>query len=444
MTPAAFGCLQGLVVLDLTQMLAGPYCTQMLADHGAEVIKIEPPQGDATRAFGPFLSEDELRAFGGYFQSVNRNKRSVMLDLKQESDRERLRSLVAHADILVENFRDGVMTKLGLGYDALAKLNPRLVYASIRGFGDSRHGASEYRDWPAYDVVAQAMSGLTGITGQPDMPVKVGPGVGDIVPAMMAAFGIVSAMLHVYRTGQGQFVDVSMTDSLLAVCERIVYQYSYTGKVPGPEGQHHPLFAPFGMFRAADGFVALGCPSDSFWKLFCDLAGEPDWKRDPRYQSNASRALHRDAVNALTEQFTRTHTKRELAALLGGKVPFGPVFDVQDIFSDAHFELRSMLPTVEQPGTDRSVAIAGVPMKFSLTPGGVKRRAPLLGEHNAEVFARFGVNAASVACSSSHSNSGSNPDTGSGAGSGPATHASGRTAASSAVTLNPTLDGAST
>src|SRR5437764_3932873 len=229
--------LHGLRVVDLTRMLAGPYCTMLLADLGADVVKVEPPGGDGTRSTGPFAEDDELRAYGGYFQSVNRNKRSIAVDLKQEAGREVVARLAAAADVLVENFRPGVMERLGLGYESLAEANPRLVYAAVRGFGDPRTGDSPYRDWPAFDVTAQAFGGFMGITGpMPGQPQKAGPGIGDIFPATLAAPGVLAAVHHRRETGRGQFVDVAMYDGVLALCERIVYQHSYAGAVPSQQG----------------------------------------------------------------------------------------------------------------------------------------------------------------------------------------------------------------
>lgn len=272
------GALDGLTVVDLTQMLAGPYASMMLADQGARVIKVEPPGGDETRRTGPHI-ENALRiedgGYGSYFASINRGKESIVLDLKQEAGKEVLLRLIESADVVIENFRAGVMERLGLGYEALAKVNPRLVYATLRGFGDRRSGASPYADWPAYDPVAQAMGGIMGITGSVPggPPTKVGPGVGDILPAMFLSFGIASACWRAQRTGRGQFVDVGMVDSVLAVCERIIFQYSSTGVVPRPEGNGHPLLCPFGMFPAKDGFVSIGIPRDEFWRLYAVLCG---------------------------------------------------------------------------------------------------------------------------------------------------------------------------
>lgn len=385
------GALADIRVVDLTQMLAGPFATQLLADQGAEVIKVEPPDGDMARTSGVAQSDDKL-AYGAYFQSVNRNKSSIVLDLKTQPGRDALVRLVQTADVLVENFRPGVMDRLGLSFESLREANPALVYATLSGFGDPRNGRSPYSDWPAFDVVAQAMGGMMGITGpDADTPMKVGPGIGDLVPGMHLAFGILAAVHHARRTGHGQMVDVSMVDSVLALCERIVQQHSYTGAVPAPEGNHHPFLCPFGLFRAHDGWVALGCPNDGFWRALTKIIGRPAMADDPRYGTNPLRIQHRGDVIHLIEEFTRRHTKKELMTILGGHVPFGPVYNVQDIFADPHFRAREMLVSLEHPGRAEPVEVAGVPVKLTDTPGGVYRRAPLLGEHTGEVLAGLGL-----------------------------------------------------
>lgn len=389
------GALDGLTVVDLTQMLAGPYASMMLADQGARVIKVEPPGGDETRRTGPHI-ENALRieegGYGSYFASINRGKESIVLDLKQEAGKEVLLRLIEGADVVIENFRAGVMERLGLGYEALAKVNPRLVYATLRGFGDRRSGASPYADWPAYDPVAQAMGGIMGITGSVPggPPTKVGPGVGDILPAMFLSFGIASACWRAQRTGRGQFVDVGMVDSVLAVCERIIFQYSSTGAVPRPEGNGHPLLCPFGMFPAKDGYVSIGIPRDEFWRIFTRLTGMPELGSDPRYATGAARLERKQEVDGLVIEWTSTRTKAEIAEVLGGKVPFGPVFGADDIFRDPHFAERSMLVEVEQPGATRKLTIANTPIRMTETPGGVARRAPLTGEHTDRILAEFG------------------------------------------------------
>ena len=381
------GALDGLRVIDLTQVLAGPFCTMMLADHGAKVIKIEPPQGDSARRFPPFPDDDHTHEFGGYFQSINRNKKSVVLDLKTEQGRGHLRALVGNANILVENYRAGVMEKLGLSYESLAEINPRLVYGAIRGFGDPRSGESPYNEWPAYDVVSQAVGGLMGITGPGvNQPMKVGPGVGDIVPAMMMSFGLLAAVRHAERTGEGQFVDIAMVDGVLALCERILHQYAYGGTVAAPEGNGHPLFCPFGMFQAKDGWVTIACPTDAFWVEFCQAMDEPEFATHPQFVTNQQRRANVKQTLAQIEQWTAALTREQLAKRLGGRVPFGPVNDVTDILGDAHFQLRDMLVELEHPGVQGRFTVAGTPVKMSLTPGGVRHRAPTLGEHTEEVL----------------------------------------------------------
>jgi crotonobetainyl-CoA:carnitine CoA-transferase CaiB-like acyl-CoA transferase len=385
--PAPTGALAGLRVIDLTQMLAGPFCTQILADHGADVIKVEAMTGDGTRVTGPFCADDTLRDFGGYFQSVNRNKRSIAVDLKTEEGRSILRTLIDNADIVVENFRAGVMERLGLSYETLRESNPRLIYGTVRGFGDPRSGESPYAQWPAYDVVSQAMGGMMGITGPDrDTPTKIGPGVGDTVPALMLCIGILAAVNRVRETGQGQFVDVAMTDAVLAMCERIVYQTSYTGDIPAPEGNRHPLLCPFGLFRARDGHVSIACATDAFWAALAIAIGRPEMATDESFATNAARVQHQQQVIDAIEAFTSIRTKEEIAAVLGGKVPFGPVYTSAEVFADPHYAVREMLVEVEQPGSSVPVKIAGVPIKLSETPGAIRRRAPLLGEHTEDIL----------------------------------------------------------
>lgn len=399
---AAAGALDGMVVIDLTQMLAGPYTTMMLADQGARVIKVEPPGGETTRKAGPH-AEGALRyaqgGYGAYFASVNRNKESIVLDLKQPEGKAALLRLLDQADVVVENFRSGVMERLGLSYEALAARCPKLVYASLRGFGDPRTGASPYAEWPAYDPIAQAMGGIMGITGPVSggAPTKIGPGVGDIVPGMFLAFGIASACWRAQRTGCGQFVDVAMTDAVLALCERIVFQYSVTGVAPRPEGNGHPLLCPFGLFPAADGWVSLGVPNDRFWVPLMQKMGRPELAQAPGYLSNEARVARRGEVEALVGDWTRQHTRAQLSALLGGEIPFAPVYTAADVFADPHYRARQMLVETEYPGAVKPLVLAGTPVKMSETPGTVRKRAPLVGEHSDAVLAEFGFTDAEIA-----------------------------------------------
>lgn len=385
------GPLAGLRIVDLTQMLSGPYCTMLLADLGSDVVKVEPPRGDATRYVGPYREDDELRSYGGYFQSVNRNKRSICADLKKDEGKEIVRKLVRNAHAVVENFSPGVMERLGLSYEELRKLNPRLVYASIRGFGDQRTGESPYVDWPAFDVTAQAMGGFMGITGEAGEPMKSGPGIGDIFPASLCALGIVAAVRNADQTGKGQYVDVAMYDGILALCERIVYQYSYNGEVPAPQGNTHPLLCPFDVFNTKDGAVSVAAPSDVHWRVLCEIMGAPEFGTDERYKTNFERSAHGDEVRKIVGDWTSQLTNDEVLDALGSRVPVAPINNVKDIFEDPHTKVREMLVEVEQPGSSRPVVIAGVPIKLTETPGGVLTRAPLLGEHTDQVLAELGL-----------------------------------------------------
>jgi crotonobetainyl-CoA:carnitine CoA-transferase CaiB-like acyl-CoA transferase len=364
-------------------MLAGPYATMLLADLGADVVKVEPPSGDNIRRVGPFRDGDGPEALGGYFQSDNRGKRGVVLDLKTEDGRADFLELVRHADIVAENYSAGVMDRLGLGYEQLRAINPRLVYAAIRGFGDPRSGRSPYAEWPALDVVAQAMGGFLSITGTVEgMPIKSGPGIGDLFPATLLALGIVSAVHDAQRTGEGQFVDVAMYDAVLSLSERIVFQYSYTGEIPGRQGNSHPLLCPFDIFPTADGWVALAAASDRHWRAIAETIGRPDMADDPLYRHNEGRSRNSRDVRDAIEAWLGTTTTDEAVSQLGGHVPIGPVNDAGAIFADPHTEARQMLARVEQPGSDRPVTIAGQPIKMTKTPSEVNRRAPLLGEHD--------------------------------------------------------------
>ena len=299
--PERSGPLTDIRIIDLTAALAGPFCTMLLADMGADVIKVEPPKGDFTRYGGPFTKGDTEHHYGGYFASVNRSKRSIVLDLQQEADRETLREMVRSADVIVENFRAGVLDRLGLGYEALAEINPRLVYGAIRGFGDPRTGESPYADWPAFDVVAQAMSGLVATTGEPGtIGTRVGPSVGDIYPATLLALGIVSAVHEAQVSGRGQFVDVAMYDALVAMCEETVYRWSHWGRHDEPHGNEHPIHLPYGVFATADGSVAMAAPTNH-WPILCEIMGRPDLIDDERTRDNRARNKNRAMVLEIIE-----------------------------------------------------------------------------------------------------------------------------------------------
>ncbi len=310
---ARTGPLSDVRVLDLTQALAGPYCTMLLADLGADVIKVEPPAGDMSRTLGPFPADRKGCDYGGYFASVNRNKRSIVLDLKTDAGRETFLRLVKTADAAVENARTGVMDRTGVGYERLREINPALVYAAIRGFGDPRTGASPYADWPAFDIVAQSMGGLVATTGpQGGGGYRAGPGVGDIYPGTLAALGVVSAVHAARRTGQGQFLDVAMYDAILALCEMIVYTYAGSGVIREPGGNGTPVLCPFDIFPTRDGAVAIAAPGENHWKILCEAIGRPGLATDDRTRNLSRRVANADFVRGLITEWTKSHATREI------------------------------------------------------------------------------------------------------------------------------------
>jgi (E)-2-((N-methylformamido)methylene)succinate hydrolase len=379
------GILAGVRVLDLTRVLSGPFATMMMADHGADVIKIEDARGDTSRASGPYRDDDPNREWAGEFVSLNRSKKSVVLDLKSDAGKETLRRLVCTADVLVENFRPGVMERLGLSYEALAAINPRLVYAAIRGFGDPRTGTSPYANWPAHDIVVQAMGGLVSVTGPGrDHRTGFGPRIGDVFAGMVAAFGILAALRSAEATGKGQFLDVALYDAMLSLCESLVCQHDFDGTAPGPKGNGDPLLAPFGLFPAKDGMVAIGMVEDTFWRLLADLMKQPELGSDPVYATGASRRENMDKVNRIVADWTVRHSVAELTAMLGGRIPFGPVNDIRAIFADPHVAARGMIQTVAhaEPGK-RPWRVAANPLRFAATPAPAAVAPPRLGADQA-------------------------------------------------------------
>jgi crotonobetainyl-CoA:carnitine CoA-transferase CaiB-like acyl-CoA transferase len=390
------GPLQDVRILDLTQALAGPFCTMLLADLGADVIKVEPRRGDMTRGMPPWPADRAGCDYGGYFASINRNKRSIVLDLRKDGDRGIFLKLAETADAVVENSKVGVMDRLGVGYEVLRAANERMVYGAIRGFGDPRTGESPYASWPAYDIISQSMGGLVGTTGpEGSRGYPAGASVGDIFPGTLAALAIVSAIHASRRTGAGQFVDVAMYDAMLSLCENLAYNYTYSGRVLEPKGNGHPALCPFDVFEASDGAVAIAAPTPHQWDLLCALIGRVDLMDDPRTRDNLARVAHRAEVVDIIAAWTRTRSKAEIVEALGGRVPVGPVNTAADIFADPHVHARGMLADVELPGNAGHVQLPGSAMKFTGTPAGIYRRPPLLDEHRHEILAEAGIAATS-------------------------------------------------
>ena len=390
MSPSPTGPLQGIRILDCTQAIAGPWSTMMLGDLGADVIKVEAPRGDLQRPMAPYTREDQVRSYGGSFSTYNRNKRGIVLDLTDANDRAKFLDLVESADAVVENMRAGVMDGLGLGWETLRERNPRLVYGAIRGFGDPRTGESPHAEWPAYDVIAQAMGGLVAQNGNgPNNRVQVGPFLGDIYPGTIGALGVLAALFHAQRTGEGQFVDVAMVDSIMALAEMGVMRYSYLGRPDTPpSGNRNDFAVPFDVFETKDGSMAIAAPTDKHWRELATAMGHPEWGLDEDKATIRARVLNREPIDQALTEWARQRKNNEILDLIGGKVPCGPVNLPGDLFSDQHVQAREMLVAVDQPSGRPIVQVAS-PIKMTATPTGVHRRAPRLGEHTDEVLSEI-------------------------------------------------------
>jgi crotonobetainyl-CoA:carnitine CoA-transferase CaiB-like acyl-CoA transferase len=386
----ARGPLTGLTVLDLTRVLSGPYCTMQLADMGARVIKIEHPDGgDDTRHWGPpFLNGEST-----YFLSINRNKESVTLDFKTPRGRAVLDRLVSRADVLVENFRPRTLARQGLDYTSLSAAHPRLIYASLSGYGHTGPRAQE----PGYDAVLQGEGGLMSITGAADgPPFRLGVAVADIVTGLFAVQGILLALVARQQTGRGQHVDVAMLDSVAAL---LTYQAGIvfaTGQSPGRLGNRHPSIAPYDTFDAADGPIVLAVGNDDQWQRFCRAAGLDAAARDPRFLTNAERVQHGEALRSLITPLMKSRTRADWTArLVDAGVPAGPVRPVNEALADPQLAAREMLTHLTHAAAG-DITVLGVPVKLSETPGGVHSPPPILGEHTDSVLAELGYDAAEI------------------------------------------------
>ena len=371
--------LEGLVVLDLTRVLAGPFAGMMLADMGARVIKVENPQGgDDARAYTPFQNGESA-----YFMSLNRGKESVTLNLKHPEGKRILKELAARADILVENYKPGTMKKLGLDYDVLSRVNPRLIYAASSGFGQT----GPYSDRPAYDLIVQGMGGLQSITGtDPKHPLKVGSSMADILAGIFAVIGILAALHHRSLTGRGQMVDVAMLDCLVATLENAVARYETSGEAPGPIGNDHPSICPFATFESADGFINIAAGNDVLWTRLCEVLGTPETASDPRFLTNRDRIENWPALKAILNAQTQGKTTAQwMEALMAVQVPCGPINTIDKVVSDPQVLAREMIVPVTHPVAGE-LKMPGVPIKFSETPASISGPAPLLGEHVSLIY----------------------------------------------------------
>jgi CoA:oxalate CoA-transferase len=376
--------LEGIRVIDMSHVLAAPTTTMFLADLGAEVIHLEPPHGDDAREYGPFAGEPG-KNHSGYFISLNRNKKSLVLNLKLDRGREILRELIRVSDVIVENFRPATMGRMGFGWEDVRKLNPRIIYAAISGFGHD--SPPEYAARASYDMVAQAYSGLMSITGPVGgPPCRVGSSVGDIIAGQQAVIGILTALSYREKTGRGQFYDGSMVDGLFAVLESAVARYTITGNIPGPLGGAHPSITPFEAFRTKDSWVIVAAGNDTLWAKLCRILDREDLIDDPRFVSNHLRTEHQPELSGiLTAELIKKTTGEWIEIFEKQDIPYSRINNMKDICEDPIIRHRNMLVTLDQPGVG-PVRITGSPIRLSETPGEVVSPAPRLGEHSEEVL----------------------------------------------------------
>ena len=374
--------LDGLLVLDLSRVLAGPYCTMLLADLGAVVLKVEiPGRGDDTRQWGPPWAGGEA----AYYLSVNRGKKSLTLNLKSEQGREIVRELARKADVLVENFYPGTMQEWGLGYEALRGLNPGLVYCAITGYGQE----GPYRDRPGYDFIIQAQGGIMSITGPVEgPPMKVGVAIVDVTAGLYATIAILATLQERARSGQGQYIDIALLDSQVAWLINVGSNYLVSGERPARYGNAHPNIVPYEPFPTSDGWIAVGVGNDRQWRDLCALAGWEDLAADPRFATNPLRVEHRGTLIPILQERFRERTAREWEeALLAANVPCAPINAVDQVFADPQLLQRDMVVELAHP-TAGTVRLAGSPLKLSRTPVRLEKPPPLLGQHTAEVLSR--------------------------------------------------------
>ena len=374
------GPLDGVRVLDLTRVVAGPYCSMFLGDLGAEVVKVEQPgTGDDTRGWGPPFAGGE----SAYYLCINRNKKSLALDLKSPRAVELLRELAKVADVIIENFRPGTMERLGLSEKELRQLNPRLIYASLTGFGAD----GPMSDWPGYDLIVQAWGGLMSITGTPDgEPVKVGVAIIDLVAGLMLGKAITAALFAREKIGVGQRIDTSLLEAEVASLINVGSNYLVGGKIPTRWGNAHPNIVPYQNFKTADGYLVIGVASEVIWKRFCQAIGRAELTDDARFANNSKRVENRAAlIVLLSEVFLQRNNETWFKSLTEAEVPCAPVQTVDQVFQAPQVLHRDMLLEVEHP-TAGTVRMAGIPVKFSVTPASVRLPPPMLGEHNGEIL----------------------------------------------------------
>ena len=378
--------LDGIRIIDLSHVLAAPFCTMILADLGAEVIKVEPPIGDDSRQFGPFIKEkNSENTQSGYFISINRNKKSTCVNLKSEEGKEILRKMIATADVVVENFRPDTMKKLGFSYEEMKEIKSDIIYCSICGFG---HDAlPEYATKPAYDMVAQAFSGLMSVTGPSDgEPCRVGTSVGDIVAGHQGAIGILSALWYRNRTGKGQYIDISMVDGLVYILENAIARYTINGEIPNALGTAHPTITPFQAFKTKDDWIVTPIGNDKLWLNFCKAINQEYLTNLNEFKSNQMRTKNKDELTKIIASVIKNKTTSEWENIFSEYgLPYSAVNTIDKIVENDQINYRKMIVEIDQPKVGK-MKIMGTPFKMSETPGMITGPAPLLGEHTGDVL----------------------------------------------------------
>jgi crotonobetainyl-CoA:carnitine CoA-transferase CaiB-like acyl-CoA transferase len=387
-TPAPGRALAGLRVLDVTQVMAGPYCAMQLCDMGADVIKVEPPAGDSTRRMAGGQGTESPA-----FNAVNRGKRGIVLDLKSAAAQQAFRRLSDGADILIENYRPGVLRSFGLDYDTLARTNPGLIYASISGYGATGPDALK----GGFDLVAQGVSGIMSVTGEPGgAPVKAGLPLTDLGAGLFALSAILAALHYRTRTGRGQYIDTSLLEAGVALSVWESTEYFASGRIPQPMGSAHRMSAPYEAVRCADGYITLAAANDRLFVRLCALLGHPDWSSAPDFKDDTHRVRNRASLARRIESVTTSRPRAEwLALFTENDIPCGPINNYEQVFADAQVLARGMVVDTDHPTLGR-LRTLGSPVKLSVTPPVVGRRAPLLGEHTEEVLRQAGCDAETI------------------------------------------------
>ncbi len=382
--------LEGIRVVDLTRIYAGPYCSMLFADLGAEVIKIESPGGDLVRENPPMVPRGKGgphdRSRSGYFLTLNRNKYGITLNLKHPRALRIFKDLVRIADVVLENYAAGVMKRLGIDYPVLQAINPRVIMCSISGFGQT----GRYSGRMSFDPMAQATSGLMSITGHPqNPPTKVGTSLGDVNAAVHAAFAIMAALWHREKTGAGQYIDVSMQEAMVSILESAIVRWTIGKELMGPIGSMNPHEAPMAAFRCRDGYINIAAVGDEHWQRFCRAVNRPDWAADPGFATKAQRWAKKYILQEEIEKITTQYTVAEVGAMMDReRVANAPILNIQQVVDDPHLNERGYFVEVEHPVIGRA-KIPGLPFHFSATPGAVERPSPLLGEHNELILGKY-------------------------------------------------------